>query len=171
MRLTGVCACALGLTVHAHNLNLPLRHKPRTDGISQWQWCRESMYMYIASLCMDWIRGVWNETPPGDVIADIHSLLVSQMRAALGKFKCGLHLAGIGVGCTGPELVRTAPGSELLWTALGQNWYEKYRGQNWCGLHQAGAVGRCPRNCSHSGGGALISYQTFLLLIMGYGRV
>ena len=85
------------------------------------------MYMYIASLSIDRIRGVWCETPSEDVIADIHWPLRQPsagctyqvfVRTALSRHRYGLHLADIGTDCAGPELVGTAPGSELLWTAL-----------------------------------------------------
>ena len=54
--------------------------------------------------------------PMEDVITDIHSHSVSQVQAPLGKLKCESHLAGVGVGCTGPELVRTVPGR---WARIG----------------------------------------------------
>ena len=42
-------------------------------------------------------------------MTDIHSPSHSQVQAALGKVKCGIHLTGISAGFIGPELVRTAP--------------------------------------------------------------
>ena len=46
-------------------------------------------------------------------MTDICSPLCSQVQAALAKLKCGLcglHIPGIDVDCTEPELVQTAPG-------------------------------------------------------------
>ena len=68
-------------------------------------------------ICIIWgninvyeIGGAWSGTPLEDVVTDIHSPSFSQVWGALGKLKCGLHLAGISTRCTGPKLVRAAPG-------------------------------------------------------------
>ena len=83
-----------------------------------------------------------------NIVTDIQSPLLSHVQAALGKLKGGLYLAGIGVGCTRPELVWAALGQgariganstepEWVQAALTQNGCKQHRGHNWCGEHWA----------------------------------
>ena len=86
-----------------------------------------------------------------------------QHRARIGA---GQHRARIGVGSTGVVI-----GAGQLWSRIGAGQHRarigvgKHPARIGAGQHSAGALGSCPKNCSHSGGVALISYQTLSFLV------